>query len=151
MTTQTNRSTNQVNTTKTPSISRILWVAPLAMLASTVANLGLYAAADNLYPNVTAWAGASQAQIIGANIVYLLIGAVIFWLVSRRTLRPARNYWIVATIGLLISLVMPITAGLGYGPPNVPPAELATVITLSLMHVLSYAISVPLFIRLGLD
>lgn len=147
MTTQINTSRNQqvVST----SISQLLWVSPLAMLTSTVANLGLYAAAGNLYPEVTAWTGVSQAQIIGANIVYLLIGTVIFAVVSRRSQRPARNYWIVATVGLLLSLVMPITAGMGYGPPDVPPAEVATVMTLSLMHVLSYAISVPLFIHLG--
>ncbi len=150
MTTQTNISTNQTGVSVAP-ISRLLWVAPLAMLASTVANLGLYAAAGNLYPEVTAWAGASQSQVIGANIVYLLIGTIIFAVVSRRSQRPARNYWIISTIGLMLSLFMPITAGMGYGAPNVPPAEIATVVTLSLMHVLSYAISVPLFIRLGLD
>jgi len=149
MATQTNISSNQI--TVTTPITRLLWVASLAMVASTVANLGLYAAAGNLYPEVTAWAGASQAQVIGANIVYLLIGTVIFAVVSRRSQRPARIYWIASTIGLLLSLVMPITAGMGYGPPNVPPAEMATVVTLSLMHLLSYAISVPLFIRLGLE
>lgn len=149
MTTQVNVATNQPQNHM--SLNRLLWITPLAITASTVANLGLYAAMGSLYPEVAAWTGASYAQIIGANFVYLIIGAVIFAVTSRRSARPVRNYWIVATIGLLISLVMPITAGMGFGPPNVPPAETMTVITLSLMHVLSYAISVPLFIRLGLE
>lgn len=149
MTAQTNISTNHI--APTTSISRLLWVAPLAMVTATVANLGLYAAAGTLYPEVTAWAGASQAQVIGATIIYLLVGTAIFAAVSYRSQRPARNYWIVATVGLLLSLFMPITAGMGYGPPDVPSADLATVVTLSLMHVLSYVISVPMFIRLALD
>lgn len=132
-------------------LSRLLWITPLAILVSTVANLGLYAAAGVLYPEVTAWSGASPAQIIGANSVYLVIGTIVFAVVSHRSKRPARNYVIVATIGLLLSLVMPVTAGMGFGPPNVPPAETVTVVTLSLMHLLTYAISVPLYIRLGLD
>lgn len=149
MFTQTNISSNQ--TTVTAPIIRLLWVAPLAMVASTVANLGLYSAAGALYPTVAKWAGASEGQVVGASIVYLLIGTVIFAVVSRRSQDPARTYWIVATIGLFLSLVMPITAGMGFGPPDVPPADMATVVTLSMMHVLSYAISVPLFVRLGLD
>jgi hypothetical protein len=58
-----------------------------------------------------------------------------------------RYYWIVATLGLALSLGLPISAGFSNGAPGTPPADLATVITLSLMHMVSYAISVPMFIR----
>ena len=92
-----------------------------------------------------------MSLIVGASIVYLLIGSLVFAVVARVSSRPDRHYLIVATLGLLLSLWLPISAGLGYGPSGVPPADVATVITLSLMHVVSYAISVPLFIRLGLD
>jgi hypothetical protein len=68
-------------------------------------------------------------------------------IIARLSSRPTRHYVIVATIGLLISLVLPVTAGMGYGPPGTPPAGIATVITLSLMHLVSYAISVPLNIQ----
>ncbi len=131
--------------------SRLIWVSPLAMLASSVANLGLYALAGRLSPEVTAWAGASAGQIVGANIVYLLFGTIAFAVITRFSSRPARTYLIVAAIGLLFSLVMPISAGFGYGPPGIPPADAATVTTLSLMHFGSFIISVPLFIRLALD
>ena len=74
----------------------------------------------------------------------------------------ALNYFIVSYIvykgyvgrpysrRLLISLVLPVSAGLGYDASGAPAASTATVITLSLMHVVSYAISVPFYIRMGL-
>lgn len=129
-------------------LGKLAWVSPLAMLVATVANLGLYAAAGSLFPEVTAWSGAGVGQIVGANIVYLLIGTVLFALVARFSAKPARHYLILATVGLVLSLALPISAGFGYGAPA---AGVATVVTLSLMHVVSYAISVPLFIRLALD
>lgn len=33
------------------------------MLASSLASLGLYATAGNLYPEVTSWAGANQGSV----------------------------------------------------------------------------------------
>lgn len=133
------------------SISKLLWVSPLAMAVTAVANLGLYAAAGAIFPQVAAWPGAGIGQIIGANIAYLFMGTIAFALIARFSPRPARHYWIVATISLLLSLGLPIGAGFGYGAPGAPPAGVATVVTLSLMHVVSYAISVPLFIRRVLD
>ncbi len=140
-------------TTETQSIaySRLLWIAPAAMLVSTVANLGFYAAAGSLFPEVTDWTGASIGQIIGANMVYLLIGAVVFAIIGRTSAHPARNYIIAATVGLALSMFMPISVGMGYGPPEIATPGAVTVITLCLMHVLSYVISVPMFIRLALD
>ena len=130
---------------------RLLRVSPLAMLAATAANLGLYYAAGILFPEVTTWPGAGAGQIAGANVVYLLIGAIVFATIARVSSRPARHYLIVASIGLLLSLGLPISAGLGYGQPGTPPPGLATVITLSLMHIMSFAISVPMYIRRALD
>lgn len=130
--------------------SRIIWTSLQAMLAATAANLGLYYAAGILFPEVTAWSGAGAGQIASANVVYLLIGALVFAATIRISPRPARHYLILASIGLLLSLGLPISAGFGYGPPGTPPAGVTTIITLSLMHIVSYAISVPLFINLTL-
>lgn len=129
---------------------RLLWLAPLAIALSTLANLALYALASTLIPEVGAWPGAGISQIIGATIVYLTVGTIAFAIIRRFSNHPARHYLIVATIGLLLSLALPISAGFGYAAPGAPPASLATVIILSLMHVISYAISVPLYIRRGL-
>lgn len=149
MTTKT-ETIQKSQSTKT-TLSKLAWVSPLAMLIAAVANLGLYAAAGSIFPEVTAWSGAGVGQIVGANVVYLLMGAVLFALVARFSSRPARHYLILATVGLLFSLALPISAGFGYGAPGASPASVPTVVTLSLMHVVSYAISLPLFIRLALD
>lgn len=128
--------------------SRLIWVTPLVMIVTTIANLGLYAAAGALYPEVTTWPGAGPVEIVGASIVYLLIGAIVYAAVQRWSARPIRTYVIMATIGLIFSLWMPISVGLGFGPPGTMVASPATSITLSLMHILSYAITVPMTIRL---
>lgn len=144
--------TNQIELTSADSKSlspliSLVWLSPLAMGAASVANLALYAAAGALFPAVTAWPGAGVGQIIGATGAYLLIGTLVFALIARFAARPVRTYWIVATAALVLSMWMPISAGLGYTAPGVPPADLVTVITLCLMHVAAYAISVPLFVR----
>ena len=144
---------NTLLTAKKPVVAlrRLLWIAPLAMLAASVANLALYAAAGVLFPEVTAWPGAGPVQIVGANVVYLLLGAVALVAVARLSPRPERTYAVLAVVGLLLSLALPIGAGFGYGAPGTPPAGAATVVTLCLMHVVSAAISVPLFMRYALD
>ncbi len=144
MTTQI-ENVQEVKTTQN-SIGRLIWVSLLAMITTAVANLGLYAVAGNFFPEVTTWSGAGIGQIIGAGNGYLFVGAIVFAIIKKKSSRPARHYLIIATLGLLLSLVMPISAGFG-----VPAASPATVVTLSLMHLLSYAISVPMFIRMALD
>lgn len=133
------------------TLRKLLWVAPLAMVAATAANLILYVVAGALFPDVAAWPGAGPAQIAGANAAYLFFGAIALVVVARFSSRPARHYLIVAVVGLVLSLALPVGAGFGYGAPGQPPAGAATVITLSLMHVVSFAISVPLFVRLALE
>ncbi len=130
---------------------RLVGVTLLAVLAATAASLGLYYAAGILFPEVTTWPGAGAGQIAGATFVYLLIGAIAFAVIRRFSSRPALHFLILATVGLLFSFSLPIAAGFGYAAPGAPPAGIATVITLSLMHVVSYAISVPMFTRLALD
>lgn len=131
--------------------SRIIGTSLLTMLAATAANIGLYYAAGILFPEVTAWSGAGAGQIAGANFVYLFIGALVFAVVRRKSPRPARHFLLIVSIGLLLSFALPISAGFGYGAPGTPPANAATVVTLCLMHIVSFAISVPMFNRLVSD
>jgi hypothetical protein len=136
------------NETQAPqsTLRRLLWVSPLAMMTATAANLGLYTAVGSVFPEVTAWSGAGAMQIVGATIVYLMMATIVFAIIARRSSRPARTYTIIATVTLVLSMALPVSAAFG-----TPPASAATVVTLCLMHVLSYAISVPMFIRLVLN
>lgn len=145
--------TNTTSVRRAPKtvIGRLISVSLLAMLAATAADLVLYYAAGILFPEVTTWPGSGAGQIAGANGVYLLLGAVVFAATIRISHRPAYHYVILASIGLLLSLGLPISSGFGFGPPGTPAAGAATVITLSLMHIVSFVISVPLFIRMALD
>ena len=132
-------------------LRKLLWVTPLAMLATSAANLALYFVAGSIFPAVDAWTGAGPSQIIGATVVYLTIGAIVLAIIARLSSQPARHFRIVATIGLVLSMFLPLSAWLGYGAAGVPAPGAATAITLGLMHVVAYVISVPLFIRLGLS
>ncbi len=120
-----------------------------AIILSTLANVALYIVAGWFNPVITAWAGAGIGQIVGANMVYLFVGTVAFALIAKVTSRPARIYTAVATLGLLGSLWLPISAAIGLNlPAGTPAATLGTAVVLSLMHVISYTISVPMFVRL---
>ncbi len=148
--TTTNSSTQNKQPAQKVALSKLIWVTPLAIVATSIANLILYFAASRIFPTVGAWSGASSGQIIGATIVYLFIGAIVLAIISRVSSRPARHFRIVATIGLIVSMFLPLSAWFGYGAEGVPPADTATAITLSLMHVVAFAISVPMFTRLVL-
>lgn len=139
---------NQAAKPQRRTTGKLLWASLMAILVASIANLGIYALASRFLPTVGAWPGAGPGQIVGATVAYLFIGTIILVLVSRLSTQPVRHYQLIATAGLLISLALPISAAFGYGtPPGTPPADLTTVIVLSLMHVIAYAISVPLFIR----
>lgn len=131
--------------------SRLIWASLLAMSTAIAVNLGLYAFVSYLFPSVAAWPGTSPTHILIATIVYLTLATLVFAVVRRLSSRPARHYLIVATISLLLSLGPPISLGFGPGLPGVPAADPTVAITLGLMHVISYAISVPMFIRMALD
>jgi hypothetical protein len=130
---------------------RLILVSALTMATATAANLGLYAVVGYLFPHVAAWPGTSAMHVIIATIVYLSLATLVFAAIRKFSSRPARHYRIIATISLLFSMGPPISLGFGPGLPGVPPADPIIGITLGLMHIISYAISVPMFIRMGLD
>ncbi len=140
----------QPTATRTGLLRRLGWVVPLAVLAATAADLGLYYAAGILFPEVTDWAGAGPMQIAGANVAYLVAGALALVVVARVSRHPARHFVVLTAIGLVLSFALPISAGLGEGSATAPAASTATVVTLSLMHVVSYAVAVPMLVRLAL-
>ncbi|MGB5935708.1 MAG: hypothetical protein WBG76_07565 [Ornithinimicrobium sp.] len=115
----------------------------------SVADIALYEVAGVIDPDVTGWAGAGAAQIIGANAVYLMVAAAALLVLVKITRAPARWFAILATIGVVASLALPVAAGLGEGTVAVPAPGLSTVIALLAMHLISYAIAVPMFLRFG--
>jgi len=148
----TTRTESPLNTQTSRTVrGRLIWVSLLAMSTAAALNLGLYAVVGFFFPHVAAWSGTSSTHVIVATIVYLTLATLVFAAVRRFSPRPARHYLIIATVSLLFSIGPPISLGFGPGLPGVPPADPIIAITLGLMHVISYAISVPMFIRMALD
>jgi hypothetical protein len=113
----------------------------LAIGLSIVANLILYYLALAVAPSVGEFSMLGPINVVASTVVYLLFAILAFILVNRFSSTPVRTYRIVAAIALLLSLLPPISAGLG-GIPNIPPASPATVITFILMHLTSAAITI---------
>lgn len=147
----TNTNYSPVNSASERTRTPLIWASLLAMATAAAANLGLYAIVGFFLPQVAAWPGTGPVQIVGATVVYLFVATIVFAAVRRLSSRPARHYLVIATLSLLLSLGPPIALGFGPGLPGVPPANAAIGMTLGLMHVISYAISVPMFIRLALE
>ncbi len=130
------------------SLRKFLWVAPLTFVAATIANELLYAVATVLNPSIGQWPMAGPFQIVLSTFVYLLLGSIVFALVVRFSSRPARTYWIVGAIALILTLFLPISVGAGFVPPGIPVPDTATVVTLAAMHIVAYLITVTMFTRL---
>jgi len=141
-------------THNTPSesvaLSRLLWAAPSAMALAVVANVVLYTIADALFG--VAWEPLYNLfSVIASTIAYLLVAALVFAGVVRFAKRPLWLYRRIAVVALLLSFLAPISALLGMAAPpgsGVGAAPLDTFLTMLVMHIVAYAISVPLFTRL---
>lgn len=128
---------------------RLLWVAPLAIVAASVANLIVLRTAVALFPSVGQFPMLGTAQVIASTVVYLLLATVVFVLVGKLSSRPVRQYRIVAVVALLLSFGAPLSAGAGFMPGA--SADAVTVITLIVMHVVAAAITVPLFTTMAVE
>lgn len=147
--TTTNLTSPDLSQEKANLSWKLVGFALLAMLVAGAANVGLYFAAGQFFPEVTSWAGAGVAQIMGANNAYITLAAIVFAVVSRKSANPTRTFLWVAVLSLLLSFGMPIAAGFGYAAGGAPAAGLATVVTLCLMHVMSFLVTVALFSRIS--
>lgn len=130
-------------------LSKLIWVAPLAIVATIAANLIVYFVLDALFgvewqPMFTA------AGVIGSSVMYLLMATVVFAVVARFAKRPIWLYQRIALGALILSLFPILSASMGM-IPDAGAAPLDTVITMVLMHVVSYAVSTLLFTRLARD
>ena len=128
---------------------RLLWVAPLAMVAASVANLIVLWTAVALFPSVSQFPMLGTPQVIASTVVYLLLAAVAFAVVGKLSSRPVYHYRIVAVVALLLSFGAPLSAGAGFMPGA--SADAVTVVTLMLMHVVGAAITVGLFTTLAVE
>jgi len=138
-------ATTNVTTLNRIASSRLPWAALLAMVVASLANLILYVVADALWS--VAWEPKFNAiLVVVGTIGAVVVAAALFAIVARFARTPVKTYTMIATIGLLLSFVMPILALFGIPGPSVAPLD--TVIVMILTHVIAYVVSTFLFTRL---
>lgn len=127
-------------------LRRLLWVGPLTVIASIVAVLlTRILAVAILNPDPQPMSLGWVMPIIFTFV--LVSGAVlVFALVARFAKNPLRTYQIIAFVFLLISFLPDI----GFARSPMPGADWPNAIALMVMHVVAWAICVPMLTRLSI-
>ena len=126
---------------------RLLWVGPLAIAAAVAANTAVRAAElavldvpESFTPLVSpAYAIATVLGVLGAVMVFAVVAA--------RARRPITAFMKIAWGALLLSALPDL--GLLLGVAGMPPAAPVHVAALLLMHLVAFAVSVPLLVTLA--
>jgi hypothetical protein len=128
-----------------PALSRLLWVGPLTIIAATLANVVLQQLAVALLRPDPAFMPLNLLPPIVFTIVGVLGAVIVYALVGRFARNPEPLFRRIALVTLLVSFVPDILMLItGFNPGT----TLANVIVLMLMHVVAWAITVGLLIRL---
>ena len=132
-------TTESTTPTERVPMDRIWRVGALAIAATVVANLVVWAIAqvlldisDDFVPLATPWPAAIFSGL------YLAVGVGVFALLNRFTSRPITWFWRIAVVALLLSFLSPLSARGQDG------SSTAALLTLEVMHVVAFAIFVPL-------
>ena len=137
-----------MSTTATSPVQlrRLLWVGPLAVIASILGVLVVRViAVAVLQPDPLPMSLTWVTPTIFTAV--LVTGAVlVFALVARFSKNPIRTYQIIALVALLLSFLPDI----GYAGSRMPGANWPTAIALMMMHVVAWAICVSISTRLSL-
>lgn len=124
---------------------RLLWVGPLAVIASILGVLVVrIAAVAILQPDPLPISLMWLTPVI-FTAVLVSASVLVFALVARFAKNPLRTYQIVALVALLLSFLPDV----GYAGSRMPGANWPTAIALMVMHVVAWAISVSILTRLS--
>ena len=130
-------------------IRSLLWVGPLAMIATSIANVIVreIAVAVGAVPanlEILQWPG-----IIGSTMVQVFLGVIIFALIARFSRRPIWLFRVVAAIALVLSFSSPVMAAAGLAPIPGLSINSSTVVSMMVMHVVAAVISVGILTTLA--
>ncbi len=128
------------------ALRRLIWVGPLTLVATVIANLIIRTLAISLFGVPETFQYLQPAYIIGSSIFFVLLALLAFVLVSRFAQRPIRFYRILACVALCISFLSPVTALVGLFPA--PGMTLAIFWTMIAMHLVSATIVIGLLTTL---
>jgi Family of unknown function (DUF6069) len=130
------------------SYTRLLWAALLAVLLAAVTNAQVYFAASRLgivsrgvlLPSPMGLSPLTVGMVVTASVVGAIGAALVFAIIGLLARRPVRLFRIVAAVVLVLSLIPPTT---------IPSVPLVMRITLGVMHVVTWAVSVGLLTALA--
>ncbi len=128
---------------------KLVWAAPLVALIAaicTVAVRELGVAIGTIPADLQI---LQEAIVAASTLAFVVLGGLVFAIVTRFSARPVRTFRIVAAVALVLSFINPIGAGAGWMPVGATIGP-ATVATMMLMHVVAALVTgylLPLFIR----
>src|SRR5262245_33092727 len=123
---------------------RLLWLGPLTVIISVVANVIIWLIAKavlNIPPRFAPL--ADPGSVIVLTIIGVTGAVIVFAIVSRFARHPIKLFRIIALVVLLLSFLPDI------GLLTIPGMSTPAVIVLMLMHVVAAAISVGLLTNLS--
>ncbi len=130
-------------------LTKVLLGTVAAIVAAIVVNVIVFFIADvaGAFPDdfrFEAPGGGETTMGLGnvmfSTISYLVIGGVVFAIISRLSSRPVRTFLIVAAVALILSFITPFT---------IPDAPGGMVAALLVMHVLTAVVAVWVMLRVA--
>src|SRR5579859_4817085 len=131
---------------KQVSLRKLVWVAPLVIIATIIANLIVRTISVTFLGVPETFQYLQVTTVVGSTVIYLLMALLAFVLVSRFAQRPIQFYLRLAFVFLCVSLLSPIMALLGL--LSIPYMSLPIFWTMIMMHIISAIIAVGLLTTL---
>ena len=126
-------------------LRRLLWVGPLAVVASIIGVLLIQIIAVAILKPDPLPMSLNWGPPIVFTIVLVTAAVIVFALVARFAKNPIRTYQIIAVVVLLLSFLPDV----GYAGSSMPGASWPVAIVLMVMHVVAWAICVSILTRLS--
>jgi hypothetical protein len=134
-------------------LRRLLWVGPLAVLASVISVLIVRMIAVALLNPGPAFTPLGWGPPIFFTTLLVTGAVVVFALIGRLARSPIRTFQIIAVVVLVLSFIPDLLLLVAPmpppdGPPPIGDVTLPNVLALMVMHVVAWATSVGIITRL---
>lgn len=130
------------------AMGRLLWVGPLAVIASVIANGIVRVVAVPLLNIPPEFQPLTWGQFIFLTVVGTGLGAIVFAVVARFAKRPIRTFRIISVVALLLSWLPDLGLLAAGDRAPYPGTSLSSVGVLMFMHVVAAVVSVGLLTTL---
>lgn len=127
------------------SLSRLVWVGPLVVVAAVAANVIFSLIVTRLFGIPPDFTALTPGVIAVFTAVGVIAAVIVFALVGLFSSRPIRLYRRIALAALLISFLPDLAILIIPGPT---PVGILDVLLLAMTHAIAWAISVELLTRL---